>query len=73
MNYSDDFIDVLQKLLIKETNARSTWGNFGSMQWWDGYFYNTNNNPTTKDKKNDSKNNNKGIDALRLSKIASLK
>ena len=70
MNYSDDFIDVLKKLLIKEPNERSTWGDIERMPWWDGYFYNTKNNPTTKEKKNDNKNNNKGIDALRLSRIA---
>ena len=74
VNYSDDFIDVLKKLLVKEPNERSTWGDIERMPWWDGYFYNTGNNPTTKEKKNDNKNNknnNKGIDALRLSRIAS--
>ena len=70
-NYSDDFIDIIKKLLIKEPNERSTWGDIERMPWWDGYFYNSGN-----ELKNDlasvnkNKNNNKEIDASRLSKIA---
>jgi len=73
-NYSDDFIDILKKLLIKEPNERSTWGDIERMPWWDGYFYNSGN---TVNNKNDSSSTNnktggakKDIDPLRLSKIA---
>jgi len=72
-NYSDDFIDILKKLLIKEPNERSTWGDIDRMPWWDGYFYNSGNSVNNK---NDSLNNEKAqsnkkeIDPLRLSKIA---
>ena len=72
-NYSDDFIDVIKKLLIKEPNERSTWGDIERMPWWDGYFYNSGKeglNDTSSSNKNKS-NNNKGIDASKLSKIAS--
>ena len=41
-NYSDDFIDILKKLLIKEPNDRVTWGEIERMPWWDGYFYSSN-------------------------------
>ncbi len=73
-NYSDDFIDILKKLLIKEPNERSTWGDIERMPWWDGYFYNSGN---TVNNKNDSSSTNnktgaakKVIDPLRLSRIA---
>jgi serine/threonine-protein kinase ULK4 len=73
-NYSDDFIDILKKLLIKEPNERSTWGDIERMPWWEGYFYNSGN---AVNNKNDSSSNNskaggakKEIDPLRLSKIA---
>ena len=72
-NYSDDFIDILKKLLIKEPNERSTWGDIERMPWWDGYFYNSGNDVN---RKNDSSLNStktgshKEIDPLRLSKIA---
>ncbi len=74
-NYSDDFIDILKKLLIKEPNERSTWGDIDRMPWWEGYFYNSGN---AVNNKNDSSSNNnktgggakKDIDPLRLSKIA---
>ena len=67
-NYSDDFINIIKKLLIKEPNERSTWGDIERMPWWDGYFYNSG---TKIDPSPMSKNNNKkDIDASRLSKIA---
>ena len=71
-NYSDDFIDVLKKLLIKEPNERSTWGDIERMPWWDGYFYNTGNNPSGSgaSKKTSSQSSSKGIDSLRLARIA---
>ena len=73
-NYSDDFIDILKKLLIKEPNERSTWGDIERMPWWDGYFYNSGNsiNNKTDSTSNNSKKSgsNKDIDPLRLSKIA---
>lgn len=50
-NYSDDFIEVLKKLLIKEPNERATWGDIERMPWWDGYFYST---KTEVNNKNDS-------------------
>ena len=72
-NYSDDFIDVIKKLLIKEPNERSTWGDIERMPWWDGYFYNSGkegiNDPSSSNK--NKSNDNKGIDASKLSKIAS--
>ena len=71
-NYSDDFIDVLKKLLIKEPNERATWGDIERMPWWDGYFYSS---KTEVNNKNDSssvstKNTNTQIDPLKLTKIA---
>ena len=71
-NYSDDFIEVLKKLLIKEPNERATWGDIERMPWWDGYFYST---KTEVNNKNDSssvstKNTNTQIDPLKLTKIA---
>ena len=65
-NYSDDFINIIKKLLIKEPNERSTWGDIERMPWWDGYFYNSGNGP----KEAPSTLNKKEIDASRLSKIA---
>ena len=73
-NYSDDFIDILKKLLIKDPNERSTWGDIERMTWWDGYFYNSGN--AINNKSDSASNNNKkggsskDIDPLRLSKIA---
>ena len=72
-NYSDDFIDILKKLLIKEPNERSTWGDIERMPWWDGYFYNygnTKNNIKDNTSTNNKNTNKKIIDPLRLSKIA---
>ena len=70
-NYSDDFIDIIKKLLIKEPNERSTWGDIERMPWWDGYFYNSGNElKNDLSSVNKNKNNNKEIDASRLSKIA---
>ncbi len=78
-NYSDDFIDVLKKLLIKEPNERVTWGEIEKMSWWDGYFYtsndinqkNENNSNLSKiNSANNINNNDKNIDAEKLSKIA---
>ena len=73
-NYSDDFIEVLKKLLIKEPNERATWGDIERMPWWDGYFYST---KTVDNNKNDSSsvstknsNMNSQIDPLKLTKIA---
>ena len=71
-NYSDDFIQILKKLLVKEPNERSTWGDIDRMPWWEGYFYDS---KDVVNNKNDSSNNaggkKKEIDPLRLSKIAS--
>jgi len=66
-NYSDDFINIIKKLLIKEPNERSTWGDIERMPWWDGYFYNSG---PTKDPFLTNNNKKKEIDASRLSKIA---
>ena len=82
-NYSDDFIEVIKKLLIKEPNERITWGEIERMSWWDGYFY-SNNNTNDKDKdKNENylnktnttnitnkTSNTSNIDTKTLSKIA---
>lgn len=54
-NYSDDFIDILKKLLVKEPNERSTWGDIERMPWWDGYFYNSK-NEVNKNDYSDNKN-----------------
>lgn len=70
-NYSDDFIDILKKLLIKEPNERSTWGDIERMPWWDGYFYNSKNEVNNKNDYSGNKNiSKKEIDPLRLSRIA---
>ena len=72
-NYSDDFIDILKKLLIKEPNERSTWGDIERMSWWDGYFYNGGSSKNNINDSSSSSNKNitkKIIDPLRLSKIA---
>ena len=74
-NYSDDFIDVLKKLLIKDPNERAGWGEIERMNWWDGYFY-SNNEINEKTESNLSKTNttnyytDKNIDTAKLSKIA---
>ena len=68
-NYSDDFINIIKKLLIKEPNERSTWGDIERMPWWDGYFYNSGSG-LDKDLPSVNRKNNKEIDASRLSKIA---
>ena len=77
--YSDDFIDVLKKLLIKEPNERTTWGEIERMPWWDGYFYSnnelnqkteSNNNLSKMNTTSNTNNNDKKIDASKLSKIA---
>ena len=69
-NYSDDFIDVLKKLLVKEPNERSTWGDIERMPWWDGYFYNSGNSVNNKNDSSMNSNKKKDIDPLRLSRIA---
>jgi serine/threonine-protein kinase ULK4 len=76
-NYSDDFIEVIKKLLIKEPNNRITWGEIERMSWWDGYFYsdNSNNNKSENslskiDTSKTSNNSNNNIDTKKLSKIA---
>ena len=78
-NYSDDFIDVLKRLLIKEPNDRIGWGEIERMQWFEGYFHSNNDiNQKTESNSNLSKmnttvnsnNNDKNIDAAHLSKIA---
>ena len=72
-NYSDNFIDVIKKLLIKEPNERITWGEIERMSWWDGYFY-SNNNESDLSKMNTTQASNKSntntIDTAKLSKIA---
>ena len=71
--YSDNFIDVIKKLLIKEPNERITWGEIERLSWWDGYFY-SNNNDSNLSKMNttqaSNKSNNYTIDTAKLSKIA---
>jgi serine/threonine-protein kinase ULK4 len=77
-NYSMDFIDVIKKLLIKEPNSRVTWGEIERMAWWDGYFYSgneinqktDNNSDLSKMNTTNYTNNDKNIDAEKLSKIA---
>ena len=80
-NFSDDFINVIKKLLIKEPNDRITWGEIEKMPWWDGHFY-SGSNASTNDKNENYLNkldtgntsNNKSnitkIDTSKLSKIA---
>ena len=73
-NYSDDFIEVLKKLLVKEPNERATWGDIEKMPWWNGYFKdvktedNIENDPSSVNAKNC--NINTQIDPLKLTKIA---
>ena len=67
-NYSDDFIEVIKKLLIKEPNERITWGEIERMSWWDGYFYTSETVP--KSEETQSSNNTSNIDTAKLSKIA---
>ena len=74
-NYSDEFVDVLKKLLIKEPNDRVTWGEIERMPWWDGYFYSNNEVNQKSENNNLTKMNNtnygdRKIDAAKLSKIA---
>ena len=76
-NYSDDFIDILKKLLIKEPNDRAGWGEIERMAWWEGYFYSNNeinekteSNLSKTNTTNYSNNNDKNIDTAKLSKIA---
>ena len=77
-NYSDDFIDVLKKLLIKEPNDRVAWGEIERMAWWEGYFYSNNDmNQKTESNSNLSKtnttnnfNNDRNIDTAKLTKNA---
>ena len=73
-NYSDDFINILKKLLVKEPNERSTWGDIDRMPWWDGYFDNSENFLNNKNdsflNNNKTESNIKEIDPLKLSKIA---
>ena len=76
-NYSDDFIDVLKRLLIKEPNDRIGWGEIERMQWFEGYFYSNSGgdiNQKTESNNNVSKmsttSNTSNIDAAQLSKIA---
>ena len=72
-NYSDNFIEVIKKLLIKEPNDRITRGEIERMSWWDGYFY-SNNNDSYLSKMNTTQASNKSntntIDTSKLSKIA---
>ena len=73
IKYSDNFIEVIKKLLIKEPNDRITWGEIERMSWWDGYFY-SNNNESDLSKMNTTQASNKSnintIDTAKLSKIA---
>jgi len=66
--YSDSFIEILKRLLIKDPNNRTTWGEIERFDWWEGYFFN-NNKDDIKDKNTPTKSNKEGIDALRLSRI----
>ncbi len=64
--YSDEFVQILKRLLVKEPNNRVTWGEIERFDWWEGALFDSNvNNPQS----GKSDNNNKGIDALRLSRI----
>ena len=79
-NYSDDFIEVIKKLLIKEPNDRATWGEIERMSWWDGHFYSNSNDPNktesnlskmnTTNASNNTNNTTANIDTKKLSKIA---
>ena len=69
-NYSDEFIEVVKKLLEKDPNKRSTWGEIEKFSFWEGFL---NDGTSIQSKNSTLKTNssgNKGIDALRLSKIA---
>jgi len=73
-NYSDDFIEVLKKLLVKDPNERANWGDIEKMPWWDGYFcdlkveVNIENDSSSVNAKNC--NINTPIDPLKLTKFA---
>ena len=70
VRYSEKFVDILKKLLIKDPNQRINWGELEKLDWWEkGTFENkeTQTNVTQKEKTNYTQ---KGIDALKLSKIA---
>ena len=74
-NYSNEFIDVLKRLLIKDPNARVGWGEIEEMQWFEGYFYWNNDTESNSSisKMNttyNTCNDNKNIDASELSRIA---
>ena len=64
--YSDEFVQILKRLLVKEPNNRVTWGEIEGFDWWEGAFNNSNvkNLPSGK-----SDNSNKGVDPMRLSRI----
>ena len=79
-NYSDDFIEVIKKLLIKEPNDRVTWGEIERMSWWDGYFYSNTNDQNktysnlskmnTTNASNNTNNTTTNVDTKKLSNIA---
>ena len=64
--YSDEFVQILKRLLVKEPNNRVTWGEIEGFDWWEGAFNNSNVNNLPSGK---SDNSNKGIDPMRLSRI----
>ncbi len=64
--YSDEFVQILKRLLVKEPNNRVTWGEIERFDWWEGAFNNSNVNNLPSGK---SDNSNKGIDPMRLSRI----
>ena len=72
-NYSDEFIEVVKKLLEKDPNSRCTWGEVEKFSFWEG-FLNDGTGISASNSKNatisTNSNSKKGIDALRLSKIA---
>ena len=70
VRYSEKFVDILKKLLIKDPNQRINWGDLEKLDWWEKGTFDikeTQTNPTQKEKTNYTQ---KGIDALKLSKIA---
>ena len=75
-NYSDNFIEVLKKLLVKEPNERANWGDIEKMPWWDGYFcdikteVNIDNDSSPSSVNANNCNINTQIDSLKLTKIA---
>ena len=75
-NYSEDFINVLKRLLIKDPNDRVGWGEIEGMQWFEGYFYwnNDTESNSTISKMNttfNTNNNSRNIDTSELlSRIA---